>query len=173
MLRLRLKNPVPAQLSHHRPVPHLAPDHPWKPRIDPATNRRFHVVSLPQEDGSFVASVVEAPGILVYDESRRSAEAKAARKYLRGPVPHAYRNHQLAQTRTVTVDMEFDEETHSFVTYVQELHRMSTFGESELKALDNTAEMIRGYTKSMEANHKRIPLTKARLSTLKRVVGMR
>ena len=69
--------------------------------------------------------------------------------------------------------MEFDEETHSFVTYVQELHRMSTFGESELKALDNTAEMIRGYTKSMEANHKRIPLTKARLSTLKRVVGMR
>ena len=85
----------------------------------------------------------------------------------------AYRNHPLARTRAVTVDMEFDTETTSFVTYVQELHRMSTFGDTEAEALDNTAEMIRGYIKSMEASRKKIPLASAKLAALKRVVGIR
>src|ERR1039458_2925666 len=72
MLRLRLKNPVPLRLAHHYPFSQQAPDSPWKPRIHVPTNRMFHVVSLPQKDGSYVASVVEAPGILVYDESRET-----------------------------------------------------------------------------------------------------
>jgi predicted RNase H-like HicB family nuclease len=38
---------------------------------------------------------------------------------------------------------------------VKELHRMSSFGETESAALDNTAEMIRGYIRSMEANQKK------------------
>jgi len=49
---------------------------------------------------------------------------------------------------------------------------MSTFGETEAAALDNTAEMIRGYIKSMEANQKKIPLTATKLAALKRAVGM-
>jgi predicted RNase H-like HicB family nuclease len=49
---------------------------------------------------------------------------------------------------------------------------MSTFGETEKAALDNTAEMIRGYIKSMEANGKKIPLDAPRLAELSRIVGI-
>jgi len=173
MLRLRLNNPVPARLAHHKPFPWLAPDSPWKPRIDVPTNRRFHLVCLRQKDGLYVASVVEAPSILVYDESRKTAEETASKRFLRKPDPHAYMAHPLATTKAVTVDMELDEQSNSFVTYVKELHGMSTYGETELAALDNTAEMVRGYIKSMEANHMKIPLTAAKLKTLKRLVGIR
>jgi len=76
-------------------------------------------------------------------------------------------------TKAATIDMEFDEDADAFVTYVKELHGMSTFGETETAALDNTAEMIRGYIKSMEGNRKKIPLTPEKLRELKRVVGMR
>lgn len=120
-----------------------------------------------------MASVVEAPSILVYDESRETAEETASRRFLRKPDPHRYMAHALATTRAVTIDMEFDEHSDSFVTYVKELHGMSTYGDTELEALENTAEMIRGYIKSMEANRKKIPLTPARLKTLKRLVGIR
>jgi predicted RNase H-like HicB family nuclease len=81
-------------------------------------------------------------------------------------------SHPLATTKAVTVDMEFDEDSDSFVTYVKELHGISTYGETELEALDNTAEMIRGYIKSMKANGKRIPLSAARLKTLEPIVGI-
>jgi predicted RNase H-like HicB family nuclease len=172
MLRLVLRNPVPAHLPHHYPFPQQAANSPWKPRIHRATQRRFHLVCLPQKDGSFVASVVEAPNILVYGESREIAEQQASRKFLQNPDPHAYLAHPLARTRVVNMDMQYDEDTRSFVTFVKELHRMSTFGDDEMEALDNTAEMIPGYIKSMEANRKQIPLSVAKLAALKRLVGM-
>ena len=56
--------------------------------------------------------------------------------------------------------MEYDEDAKAFVTYVKELHGMSTFGETESLALENTAEMICGYIQSMVANQKRIPLAR-------------
>jgi predicted RNase H-like HicB family nuclease len=68
--------------------------------------------------------------------------------------------------------MEHDDETESVITYVKELHGMSTFGDTERDALDNTGEMIRGYIQSMEANGKKIPLTPADLVELKRIVGL-
>jgi predicted RNase H-like HicB family nuclease len=172
MLHLRLKNPVPDRLAHHAPFPHLRPEFPLKPRIERKTARPFQIVSLPQENGSFVASVVEAPEILVYDRSRKAAEDRAARKFMKSPDPHAYKRHPLATTKALTVDMEYDEDAKAFVTYVRELHRMSTFGETESAALDNTAEMIRGYIKSMVANRKRIPLAAPKLAELKRIVGV-
>jgi predicted RNase H-like HicB family nuclease len=132
----------------------------------------FKSLASPNKDGSFVASVVEAPRILVYDRSRKAAEDKAARKFLKSPDPHAYWRHPLATTTAVTIDMEYDEGARAFVTYVKELHRMSTFGETESAALDNTAEMIRGYIKSMMANRKRIPLAAAKLTELERIVGV-
>jgi predicted RNase H-like HicB family nuclease len=128
---------------------------------------------LPQGGGSSVASVVEPPKILVYDRSRKAAEDKAARKSLKAPGPHAYTGHPLAMTKAVTIDMEYDRDAGAFVTYVKELHRMSSFGETESAALDSTAEMIRGYIKSMQPNGKRIPLTPSRLAELRRLVGMR
>src|SRR5580692_4937736 len=108
MLHLRLKNPVPTQLAHHAPFPHLHPEVPLKPRIERKTARPFQIISLPQKDGSFVASVVEAPKILVYDRSRKVAEAKAEREFLKIPDPHAYQRHPLATTKAVTIDMEYD-----------------------------------------------------------------
>jgi len=172
MLHLRLKIPVPDHLAHHAPSPHLRPEFPLKPRTERKTARPFQIVSLPQENGSFVASVVEAPEILVYDRSRKAAEDRAARKFMKSRDPHAYKRHPLATTKAVTVDMEYDEDAKAFVTYVKELHRMSTFGETESAALDNTAEMIRGYIKSMAANRKRIPLAAPKLTELKRIVGV-
>lgn len=173
MLRLRLKNPVPDHLAHHAPFPHLQPDFPLKPKIERKTNRTFQIICLPQEDGSFVASVVEAPQILVYDRSRKAAECKAAKRFLNTPDPYAYKHHPLTATKAVTVEMEYDEDANAFVTYVKELHRMSSFGETESAALENTAEMIRGYIKSAEANRRRIPLSASKLAELKRVVGLR
>lgn len=129
MLRLRLKNPVPARLAQHAPFPFLASDYPLKPHLHRPTKRT--------------------------------------------PNPNACKTHPLAATELVTIDMEFDEQSDAFVTYVKELHGMSTYGKTELEALNNTAEMIRGYIKSMEANHKKIPLSAKRLIELKHLVGIR
>lgn len=173
MLQLLVKNPVSPQLQHHAPFPHLRPDFPLKPRVERGTSRSFQIVCLPQRDGSFVASVLEAPDIVVYDRTRKVAEAKAEQKFLRTPDPFAYEHHPLAQTKAVTVKMEYDEDAKAWVTYVKELRGISTFGDTEASALDNTAEMIRGYIKSMEANGKKIPLSALKLAELKRAVGLR
>lgn len=69
--------------------------------------------------------------------------------------------------------MEFDPDAKAFVTYVKELHRISTFGDTESAALANTVEMIRGYIRSMTANGKKIPLAPSKLGELKRLVGLR
>ena len=132
----------------------------------------FRIISLRQKDGSFVASVVEDPEILAYDRSRKMAERKAAKKFLSTPDRKAYLNHPLTKTSAVTVEMEYDEEAKAFVTFVKQLRRMSTFGETESAALDNTAEMIRAYIKSMESSRRRIPLAAAKLAELKRAVRL-
>ena len=142
MLHLRLKNPVSARRSHHRSLPSPSPDFPGKPRVHKLTER----------------------------QSRKAAENGAAKNILDTADPYYYRSHPLAKTKAVTVDMEFDEEAGVFVTQVKELHRMSTYGKSELDALKATAEMIRGYLSSMEASGKKIPLAPAKLSALKRAV---
>jgi predicted RNase H-like HicB family nuclease len=172
MLRLRLTNPVPAHLAHHAPFQHLRPESPLKPRIEPGTGRAFQVISLPQKDGTFVASVVEAPSIRVYNRSREAAEEKASQKFLKTPDPYAFRRHPLALSKDVTIEMEYDPDAAAFVTYVKELHRMSSFGETEMAALDNTVEMIRGYIKSMDANRNEIPLAASKLANLRRLVGL-
>jgi predicted RNase H-like HicB family nuclease len=82
------------------------------------------------------------------------------------------RAHSLAKTKAVTIEMEHDEATDSFITYVKELHRMSTFGDTARDALDKTAEMIRGYIESMEERGMKIPLAKAKLAELKQLVGL-
>lgn len=173
MLRLRFKNPVPSRLDHHAPFSFMAAEYPLKPRVDRQSKRKYQLLCLRQWDGSFVASVVEAPKILVYDRSRKKAEEKAAKRFLRTPDPYAYLVHPLAETKAVTIEMEFDDQADCFVTYVKELRGISTFGKTELEALNNTLEMIRGYIKSMEANSKKIPLSSAKLSELKRLAGIR
>ena len=172
MLRLRLQNPIPDELEHHAPFPSLNPEFPLKPMVERGTTREFQIISLPQKDGTFVASVVEAPEILVYDRSRKSAEERAASKFLKRPDPQAFLRHPLATTKAITVEMEYDAEAKAFVTYVKEFQRISTFGDTESEALDSTAEMIRGYLRSMKAHRKRIPLSAAKLAELERAVGL-
>ncbi len=87
--------------------------------------------------------------------------------------PLAYKRHPLFGTGAVTVELVYDADAEVWVTFVKELRRMSTFGETESAALDATAEMIRGYIKSMESNGKEIPLAGSKLSELKRLVGIR
>jgi len=96
-----------------------------------------------------------------------------AEKLLPKSGPPAYARHPLASTEAVTIEMEYDADAKAFVTYVKELHNMSSFGESEEAALDSTAEMIRGYIRSMEAQRKRIPLSAAKLAGLKRLLRIR
>jgi predicted RNase H-like HicB family nuclease len=81
-------------------------------------------------------------------------------------------SHPLAATEAVTIEMQRDEATKSFVTYVKELHGMSSFSDTEQEALQMTAEMIRGYIESMEARGMPIPLSPAKLNELKRLVGL-
>jgi predicted RNase H-like HicB family nuclease len=83
-----------------------------------------------------------------------------------------YRAHPLATTNAVTIEMEYDVDTESFVTYVKELQGISTFGDTELEALEMTAEMIRGYILSMEDRGMKIPLAQAKLGELKPIVGL-
>src|ERR1035437_482926 len=172
MLRLRLMNPVPDSLAHHLPFPQLHPESPLKPRIEPETGREFQVISLPQKDGSFVASVLEAPAIRIYNRSRKVAEEKASQKFLKTPDPYAYKRHPLAISKAVTIDMEYDGDAAAFVTYVKELHRMSSFGETESAALDNTVEMIRVYMGAMGAKQKNPPPPPQKLKKLNRRCGL-
>ena len=85
---------------------------------------------------------------------------------------HEYLAHPLATTDVVTIEMEHDAITGAFVTFVKELHGMSTFGDTEFDALEMTAEMIRGYILSMEERGVKIPLASAKLAELKRIVGL-
>jgi hypothetical protein len=92
---------------HHFPFPQRAPGFPLKAWIDPATNRKFNIVSLPQKDGS---KRMARMWLLwwSYDNSRESAEEEASKKFLQIRDRHAYRNHPLARTKAVNIDMEFD-----------------------------------------------------------------
>ncbi len=83
-----------------------------------------------------------------------------------------YLSHPLVTTNAVTIELERDRETNSFVTYVSDLGGLSTFGDTELDALDMTAEMLRGYIESMQERGMPVPLAAAKLVELKRVVGL-
>ena len=83
-----------------------------------------------------------------------------------------FRAHPLATTKVLTIEMERAADTQSFVTFVKELHGMSTFADTEFDALEMTAEMIRGYIESMEKRGMKIPLAQAKLVELKRIVGV-
>lgn len=67
--------------------------------------------------------------------------------------------HPLAQIEDLTVRMEWDEDTESWVTYVPELNNISTFGESQEEALANTRDLIIGYLDTMQEKRLRLPLT--------------
>jgi predicted RNase H-like HicB family nuclease len=75
--------------------------------------------------------------------------------------------HPLALLRDLTVQLEWDEETGRWVTYVPELNGISTCGRTQEEALDQTRELILGYLASMQALNLRIPLPASAIRRVK------
>jgi predicted RNase H-like HicB family nuclease len=73
------------------------------------------------------------------------------------PIPA---DHPLAHLEAVTVQMEWDAESGAWVTYVPELNGISTFGETQERALESTRDMILAYLQSAEELQAPIPLGK-------------
>jgi predicted RNase H-like HicB family nuclease len=73
--------------------------------------------------------------------------------------PAITQTHPLAQMADLTVRMEWDEETESWVTYVPQLNNISTFGRTQEEALAHTRELVIGYIDTMQEKRLRLPLT--------------
>lgn len=67
----------------------------------------------------------------------------------------------------LTIRIEWDGDTKNWVTYVPELNNISTFGQTELEALDNTAEMIMGFIEASERQGLRLPLSERELAKIR------
>ena len=79
--------------------------------------------------------------------------------------------HPLNQQEAVEVEIWYDAESKAYVTRVPKLFDISTFGSSEEAALDSTAEMLAGWIGAMEAEGKKIPLSRGALGELKKAVA--
>ena len=69
----------PERLKDFSPV--LDPEYPVKPWIAGRTGKRFQTVSVRQNDGSYLALIVEAPEIRCTAKTRKLAEHGAMRLY--------------------------------------------------------------------------------------------
>jgi predicted RNase H-like HicB family nuclease len=67
--------------------------------------------------------------------------------------------HPFARIEDLTVRLEWDEDTESWVTYVPELNNISTFGKTQEEALKNTRDLVIGYLDTMQEKRLRLPLT--------------
>jgi len=79
--------------------------------------------------------------------------------------------HPLNQQEAVEVEIWYEAESKAYVTRVPKLFNISTFGSSEEAALDSTAEMLAGWIAAMEAEGKKIPLSRGALGELKKTVA--
>ena len=68
------------------------------------------------------------------------------------------KSHPVAELRDLTIRMEWDEMTASWVTFVPELNGISTFGDTQEQALDMTRELILVYIESMQEYGMRLPI---------------
>ena len=114
-----------------------------------------------------MASVVEAPEILVYDRSRKAAERQGCKEDFRKAQIHTrIRGIRWLSQKVVTIEMEYDEKAKAFVTYVGGASSDIHVSENGIRGAGQHSREIRGYIKSMEANGKRIPLAASKLSEL-------
>lgn len=89
------KNPV-ATGSAEKPFPFMDPDYPVKPWLDRASGRRFQTVTVPLEDGRFLATIAEDQEFRFVGDSRQDAEKGVLDAYLRPK--------RIAQNRRVYAD---------------------------------------------------------------------
>jgi len=74
--------------------------------------------------------------------------------------------HPLEETDLLKIDMEWDEESRSWVSYVPELNGISTYGPTYEKTLDRTAEMIVGWIQTMDESGLRLPISRRRAENI-------
>jgi len=79
--------------------------------------------------------------------------------------------HPLAETDLLTVEMEWDDETRSWVSRVPELNGISTFGSSYEETLNRTAEMIAGWIETMRELGLKLPVSERRAEEILRLLG--
>ena len=70
-----LRNRKPSQ-------PHLNPDYPVKPKVDPETGRHYTIVSVRLKAGSFLATIAEDQTVHAQASSRPLAEKNSRALYL-------------------------------------------------------------------------------------------
>ncbi len=78
--------------------------------------------------------------------------------------------HPLADTDLISIEMEWDEKTRSWVTYVPELNDLSDFGHTYEEALDNTAEGIIAYLETTLELGLRLPIPRSKANKLLRLL---
>jgi len=75
--------------------------------------------------------------------------------------------HPLVDTGLIGVEMEWDEETRCWVTYVPELNGASTFGATVEEALDQTADMIMGWIRATLDAGLKLPISRRKVRQLR------
>lgn len=79
--------------------------------------------------------------------------------------------HPLNLQNAVEVEIWFERDSGFYVTQVPKLFNISSCGKSEEEALDSTAEMLSGWIATMEAEKKKIPLSRGELAELKKALA--
>jgi predicted RNase H-like HicB family nuclease len=79
--------------------------------------------------------------------------------------------HPLTETDLIQVNMEWDETTRVWVTFVPSLNNISTFGKSYEEALDKTAEAILLYLDVAEEHGDPIPLSPRKRAQLRELLA--
>ena len=79
--------------------------------------------------------------------------------------------HPLAETDLISVDMEWDETTRCWTTFVPELDGISTFGKSYEEALDHTADLIVGWLQTTIDYGQELPISRKRANEILRLLG--
>ena len=152
------KNPSTAVAT--RPFPFLDPDYPVKPWIDHA-GIRFRTVSVPLDDGTYLAFILEDQSIRRTARTRRAAEDAVKSAYSEKSNPA---NATATELAGLTVDVEW--EKPYYVTYVPELNNISTYGKTREQALERTKALILAYVETSRELGYRLPLSKAKINTL-------
>lgn len=81
--------------------------------------------------------------------------------------------HPLNRQGAVEVEIWYEAESKAYVTRIPQLFDISSYGRSEEEALDRTAEMLAGWIAAMEAEGKKLPLSRGALAELKKAIADR
>lgn len=79
--------------------------------------------------------------------------------------------HPLATLPDLTIEMEWDEPSRAWVTYVKELNGISTHGSTQTEALEETRDMVAGWLDDMRARRYPTGLSSAAVRRIRKALG--